>query len=575
MNSTLPPGDNGRTVMPQGDSTRSLPIVPKGTASSQNGLPLGTTLSEFEITGVIGEGGFGIVYLAYDHSLQRQIALKEYMPSALASRSAGATVTIRSERYAETFQAGLRSFINEARLLAQFDHPSLVKVYRFWEGNGTAYMVMPFYQGMTLKETLSLMSSPPTEPSMKQLLTQLLDALEVIHNDHCLHRDIAPDNILILPNGRPLLLDFGAARRVISNMTQSLTVILKPGYAPVEQYADLTAMKQGAWTDIYALGAVAYFAITGQAPMPSVGRMISDSLVPLSKAAIGRYSPGFLEGIDRALAVKPDDRPQNVGELRALLGLAEQHRTEQSGSGEAPASPAFRPTKMPAEVKKGRAVTLYIGVAVLLAVVIGAGLFISRDQPVATPSQAGAPPDQGSIVEKQFDPLKALDEIFERRDRYHAVTVSTEKAQARIGADPLRFRIRSAKNGYVYLLMVGTNRTDFFLLFPNAVDKNNLIKSGEELDLPRSRWKMIADGPPGTNHFVVIVSEYPRDFSAAGLKPIDSFAEFPSDQAARLYRAYTGVVPLFAGKAICPQDSSPSCTESYGATVFSIEEIEA
>ena len=168
--------------------------------------------------------------------------------------------------------------------------------------------------------------------------------------------------------------------------------------------------------------------------------------------------------------------------------------------------------------------------------------------------------------------MRALDEVFEGRERNHAVTVSTEKAQTRIGKDLLRFRIRSAKAGYVYLLMVGTNRSDFFLLFPNAVDKNNNIKAGEQFDLPRPEWKMVAEGPPGTDHFVVIVSDRPRDFSAAGLAAVDPFAEFPLDQAARLYSDYTGSTPLFAGKAICPV-SMRNCSESYGAAMFSIEEI--
>ncbi|HJT51344.1 MAG TPA: serine/threonine-protein kinase, partial [Nitrosospira sp.] len=222
-----------------------------------NALPVGTLLGEFEIIGLIGEGGFGIVYLAYDHSLQRKVALKEYMPSGLASRKSGMTVA-KSKQHLDTFQAGLRSFINEARLLAQFDHPSLVKVHRFWEANGTAYLVMPFYDGKTLKEALRQLEGPPDEHWLKQLLRQLLDALNVIHKENCFHRDISPDNILILKDGRPLLLDFGAARRVISDMTQNLTVILKPGYAPIEQYAEMKSMKQGAWTDIYALAAVAY-----------------------------------------------------------------------------------------------------------------------------------------------------------------------------------------------------------------------------------------------------------------------------------------------------------------------------
>jgi len=236
--------------------------APPGTGlGGGNTLPRGTRLGEFEITGLVGEGGFGIVYLAHDHVLGRDVALKEYMPSALAARSEASTVVVRAARYEEPFQAGLRSFINEARLLARFDHPSLVKVYRFWGANGTAYMVMPFYEGITLKVMLKNLGQRPDEVWLKDLLRPLTDALELLHGDHCFHRDIAPDNILMLEGKRPLLLDFGAARRVIGDLTHELTAILKPGYAPVEQYAEVSSMRQGAWTDIYALASVVYFAI--------------------------------------------------------------------------------------------------------------------------------------------------------------------------------------------------------------------------------------------------------------------------------------------------------------------------
>jgi serine/threonine protein kinase len=222
-----------------------------------NALPVGSRQAEFEITRVLGEGGFGIVYLARDHALERMVALKEYMPAALAVRGEGTQVRVRSERHRDTFEAGLKSFINEARLLAQFDHPSLVKVYRFWEANGTAFMVMPFIEGRTLKETLKTLPEPPTEAWLMALLAPLTEALLVLHGEHCYHRDIAPDNIILVAgSGRPLLLDFGAARRVIGDMTQALTVILKPGYAPIEQYAEVPGMKQGPWTDVYALAAV-------------------------------------------------------------------------------------------------------------------------------------------------------------------------------------------------------------------------------------------------------------------------------------------------------------------------------
>ncbi|GAA4333579.1 hypothetical protein GCM10023144_24980 [Pigmentiphaga soli] len=287
-----------------------------------NALPPGTQLAEFEILDLVGEGGFGIVYLADDTSLGRRVAVKEYMPSAIAHRAGGGTVSVKSARHGDTFEAGRRSFINEARLLARFDHPSLLKVYRFWEANGTAYMAMPFYEGATLKETLAATDGPPDEAWLRGLLAPLLNALAIIHGEHCYHRDIAPDNILLLKgSGRPLLLDFGAARRVIGGMTQDLTIILKPGYAPVEQYAEVPAFKQGPWTDLYALAAVVHFAIRGRTPPEAVGRVLKDSYVPLATDTSGRYSQPFLQAIDRALAVSPEQRPQSVQELAADLGI--------------------------------------------------------------------------------------------------------------------------------------------------------------------------------------------------------------------------------------------------------------
>jgi len=284
-------------------------------------LPIGTHLRDYEINGLIGEGGFGIVYLAWDHSLQRKVAIKEYMPASMASRVAGSSaIVVKSERHLDTFKAGLKSFVNEARLLARFDHPALVKVYRFWEENGTAYMAMPFYEGPTLKTALAQLGHAPSEAQLRAWLAPLLDALTVMHAAQCFHRDIAPDNILLTTTG-PLLLDFGAARRVIGDMTHALTVVLKPGYAPIEQYGDVASMTQGAWTDIYALACVVYYAITGKTPMSSVERLMDDRLQPIAVEAAGRYGNGFLRAIDAALAVRPVDRPQNAAQFRALLDI--------------------------------------------------------------------------------------------------------------------------------------------------------------------------------------------------------------------------------------------------------------
>ena len=287
-------------------------------------LPAGTTLGGFRINGVVGEGGFGIVYRAFDPTLHREVALKEYLPSQLVSRTPGSTnVSLISPKYGDTFNAGLRSFMNEARMLAHFDHPALVKVHQFWQANRTAYMVMPYYQGPTLKAHVNALAAEgrrPDEAMLRGWLAPLLEALELMHGEQCYHRDIAPDNILLTTRG-PLLLDFGAARRVISDMTQALTVILKPGYAPIEQYGDAATMAQGPWTDLYALACVLYFCITGSSPITSIERVMGDPLPKLSERAAGQYSEAFLDGIDRALAVKPADRPQSVAEFRSLLGI--------------------------------------------------------------------------------------------------------------------------------------------------------------------------------------------------------------------------------------------------------------
>ena len=291
-------------------------------AVEHDALAPGTHLDEFEIVRVLGAGGFGIVYLAIDHVLQRQVAIKEYMPSALAGRGDGAALVMRSPDLGETFALGLESFFNEARLLACFDHPSLVKVYRCWKAHGTAYMAMQYYPGVTLKQARRGMVAAPDEAWLRAFVEPLLDVLELLHAEGVFHRDIAPDNILLLPDGRPVLLDFGSARRVIGDATQSLTAVLKPNFAPIEQYADMAGMRQGPWTDIYALGATVHFMLTGDAPAPAVLRAVRDALPALSLpggTAFAGVPDRFLAVIDWSLALAPEDRPQSAGTVRQAL----------------------------------------------------------------------------------------------------------------------------------------------------------------------------------------------------------------------------------------------------------------
>lgn len=527
--------------------------------SRENALPIGTKLGEFEITDIIGWGGFGIVYLAYDHALQRQVALKEYMPSSLAIRDADGTISIRSEKNRETYQAGLRSFINEARILAKLqehaEHLSLVKVFQFWESQGTAYMVMPFYQGKTLKETLLSMKTRPDERWLRNLLTQILDALSILHKENCLHRDIAPDNILLLEDGRAVLLDFGAARQVIGDLTQTLTIILKPGYAPIEQYAEEMALKQGPWTDIYALAAVIYYAITGNVPPSSTSRLIAnDPLIPLSQLAINDYSATFLKAIDKALSLKPTDRPQTINEFKALLGDS------------LPKNLNVNELQSP-DSRLIRTLQKTIAIVVTLLVFIGVVYYYLTDHQ-SPKKEKPLPP------EHRFDPVVVLEEIFDHRDRSHAVTVSIDKAQFKINKDQLKFNINSAKAGYVYTLAVSSDRSTFLLFFPNEVDKENYIQANGQIELPRNKWKLTAKGPEGTNHFIVIVSKHPRDFTHTGLIQQSFFGQFPLGVSSKLYQSYTGAIPLFAGKAKCIEVPNQSCSESYGAVLFSIKEVE-
>jgi serine/threonine protein kinase len=287
--------------------------------AERDALPAGTRFGELEVLRVLGVGGFGIVYLAQDHALQRRVALKEYMPSSLAARGEGQMVSLRSSTHSETYAVGLRSFVNEARLLAHFNHPSLVKVYRFWEQNDTAYMVMPYLQGPTLREVRRSMKTAPAEAWIRSVIDPLIDGLELLHREGVYHRDIAPDNILLPPGEVPVLLDFGAARRTIGDRTQTFTAILKPSYAPIEQYAEVVHLRQGPWTDVYALGAVVYYLLQGTPPAPATARAVQDEecLLPLDEHP--EASPAFLAAIESAMAVRPADRPQSMAALRELL----------------------------------------------------------------------------------------------------------------------------------------------------------------------------------------------------------------------------------------------------------------
>ncbi|WP_321840160.1 serine/threonine-protein kinase [Burkholderia cepacia] len=352
-------------------------------------LPLGHRLGELQLDEVLGIGGFGIVYRAFDRTLRRAVAIKEYMPSMLATRGGDYTVSLRSERFAQAFDAGRGAFLNEARLLAQFDHPGLVKVLHFWESHGTAYMVMPFYEGRTLKQLLDG-GMRISETQLRNIVGALLGALDTLHRAQCFHRDVALDNVLIRPNGSAILLDFGAARKRIGDLVDDGAMMIKPGYAPIEQYTDDPAFSQGPWTDLYALGAVMHAMITGELPPAAVVRSIKDTYRPLASRELPAgevYSPAFLAAVDHALQLRIPDRPESVAAFAAELGLRDFDRTG-SGYG-APAVPPVGDAgrgggdKGAASVEAGTA-------SAAAATSIGSGGAASGG--AAPPTQAGAGP---------------------------------------------------------------------------------------------------------------------------------------------------------------------------------------
>ena len=233
-------------------------------------LPVGRVLSDYRIEGILGQGGFGITYLAIDTNLGRKVAVKEYYPREFAVRDG--TLTIRATGNAEdreTFKWGLTRFLEEARILARFEHPNIVAVRRFFEANGTAYLVMDYCDGEPLDEVIKR-NGPLSKEQLERILLPLLDGLEEIHGTNFLHRDIKPANIFIRRDGSPVLLDFGAARQETGNHSRSVTSLATAGYAAVEQYS--TRGKQGPWTDIYGLGATLYRAVTGEKPQESTDR---------------------------------------------------------------------------------------------------------------------------------------------------------------------------------------------------------------------------------------------------------------------------------------------------------------
>lgn len=285
------------------------------TASAQ-ALPSGYALHEYRIESVLGVGGFGLTYLATDANLNLRVAVKEYLPGEFAERNADSSVAPRSVSVQESFQWGLQRFMDEARTLASFRHPNIVRVMRFFEANATGYMVMEFVEGRSLVDWIAT-RRPLMRDTLLSLCIPLLDGLEAIHKSGYLHRDIKPANIFIREDGSPVLLDFGSAREQ-SDGNRELTAVVTPGYAPLEQYH--SHGKQGPWSDLYAFGGVMYWMITGRKPVEAAARVRHDVMPAASECGDRSvYGDALLQAVDWALNPDEDKRPQDVTGLKAAL----------------------------------------------------------------------------------------------------------------------------------------------------------------------------------------------------------------------------------------------------------------
>jgi serine/threonine protein kinase len=357
------------------DQTRTVDRTEHASA-----LAIGTSVGRYRIVSVLGQGAFGITYRARDTQLDRDVAVKEYLPALLATRLDGVTVLPRSTQVADDFAWGRARFLDEAKTLARLARaPAVVRVHDYLEANGTAYVVMELVEGETLA-ALSRREGRLSQAVLERIIQPLLDGLEQIHAAGILHRDIKPDNIIVARDGSPTLIDFGASRMAIADRTQALTAVYTPRYAAPEQ---MTSGQQGPYTDIYALAAMLYVCVTGTEPIGATHRVLSgDAMPPARDVAHARYSDNLLRAIDAGLLLKAEERPQTIAAWRAVFA-----------SGQWPGLPLADKTivQPPAQaattvksitgrgIRPSRKALVLAGAAVAVVLLGGVGWWLARD----------------------------------------------------------------------------------------------------------------------------------------------------------------------------------------------------
>ncbi|MEW8438672.1 MAG: bifunctional serine/threonine-protein kinase/formylglycine-generating enzyme family protein [Candidatus Thiodiazotropha taylori] len=398
------------------------------TDTIHHALPSGTRLEQYELRSVLGTGGFGITYLGWDTRLDGPVAIKEYLPVECAWRTEGSRVVARTGNDQDNFDFGKQRFLEEARTLNRFSEPNIIRVRTFLEANDTAYMVMDYEEGEPLSALLER-EGTLDEATLKNLMIPILDGLRAVHREQFLHRDIKPGNIYLRSEGSPVLLDFGAARQALGEHSRSMTGIVTAGYAPFEQYS--SRGKQGPWTDLYAIGATMYRAISGQPPVESservaaVGEGDPDPLVPATEIGKGHYSEPLLSSIDWMLNLVSKDRPQSVeAVLERLLGR----------TGTQPAATPAPPPKTtdtsppssapPPKQKQPNARSRRIGAGVLVLALLGLGSWVHMNGSTRTKPQFSPEPKMVAIPGGSFVMGSSSNEQGREDDeRQHSVTV--------------------------------------------------------------------------------------------------------------------------------------------------------
>jgi serine/threonine protein kinase len=291
----------------------------------------GTSVGGYRVVEVLGSGGFGITYRALDPAKGDEVALKEFFPLGHARRiRGGLSLECLDPANSTLYQDGLRRITKEAEMLMRFRHPHIVQVRRLLRENNTVYLILSFERGTSLRNWVRDRRQAPSQHQFDRLLPPLLDALAVVHKNGLLHRDIAPDNIYVRANEEPVLLDFGSSRPFEGDAVKGVTHFIKQGFSPWEQYLQDVRM-QGAWTDIYALGATLYDCLSGAPPPDAQVRSIElratgrDSYRSIHLEAPGGFRPAFLDAIDHALALDPQNRPRSIRRWQEMLFSEQRH----------------------------------------------------------------------------------------------------------------------------------------------------------------------------------------------------------------------------------------------------------